>query len=232
MKRIVVILIALAAGAAAPTHGATVVTQFEAILGSAGVISGGSPASTESATGLATFILTQPDGDPSATTLSYSIQLFDLDLDGTITPFPETDDNVTAIHIHNTLLLPDGSPAPSGDTAGTLHLLNIFGVPRGGDDDDDMTFNAVAGTVQGLWEDTDATPLEPMAPTLPVSSSDVLTPLFAGDTFLMIHTSQFSGGAIGGFITQVPEPSSFAVCCLTLGGCVIGARPRRRSRTA
>lgn len=218
--------IAITLAAPSFVSAATIVTQYEASLNSANVISGGANSSTAPSSATAIFTLTQPDGNPSATTLSYSIQLTDLDLDGSITP-GSTDDNVTAIHLHNTALLANLSPNLLGDTAGTQHVLNIFGVPRGGDDDDDMVFNAAAGTVTGLWEDTDATPLEPMAPTFPISS--VISGLQNGDFFLMVHTSEYPGGAIGGFITPVPEPSTGVLAILGIAG-LVGVAYRKRSR--
>lgn len=222
------IVLTLAFTLAAPSlaSAATIVTQYEATLNSANVISGGINSSAATSSATATFTLTKPDGNPAGTTLSYNIQLTDLDLDGTITP-GSTDDNVTAIHLHNVALLANLSPNLLGDTAGTQHVLNIFGVPRGGDDDDDMVFNAAAGTVAGLWEDSDATPLEPMAPTFPISS--VLSGLQNGDFFLMVHTSEYPGGAIGGFITPVPEPSTGVLALLGMVG-LFGFAYRKRSR--
>jgi len=78
-------------------------------------------------------------------TLSYDIRLTNLDLDGLQTDGPGNEgDDVTAIHLHDVTecVMPNCIP---GDTAGTLHVLNIFGIPRGGDDNDDMVFDAVAG---------------------------------------------------------------------------------------
>jgi len=206
------------------------VTHFKADLNSTSVISGGVNASTAPSTGTAVFTLFQPEGNPSATTLSYSIQLTDLDLDGSITP-SNTADNVTAIHVHNTALFANLTPNLTSDTAGTQHVFNIFGAPRGGDDDDDMVFNAAAGTVTGVWEDSDATPLEAFAPSFPIS--DVVSGLQNGDFFLMIHTSAFPGGAIGGFIAPVPEPSTGVLAVLGVV-CLAGmaSRKRRRDRLA
>jgi hypothetical protein len=134
-------------------------------LTSGQVVSGGVHGSTATATGRAEFILTHNPAAPELTTLRYEIHLFDLDLDGLQTPGVGNEaDDVTAIHLHdvNVCAMPSCIP---GDTAGTLHVLNIFGLPRGGDDDDDMMFDASAGLVTGLWEDSDANPGVMPAPT-------------------------------------------------------------------
>jgi hypothetical protein len=170
------------------------------------------PGSTATATGRAEFVLTHDLAAPELTTLSYEIHLFDLDLDGLQTPGVGNEaDDVTAIHLHdvNHCVMHDCMP---GDTAGTLHVLNIFGVPRGGDDDDDMMFDPSAGLVTGLWENTDADSTAMPAPTLPVS--DVVDLLASGDVFLMLHTNGFPHGAIGGFVTQIPEPTAATLAAL------------------
>lgn len=198
------------------------ITNFYATLRSENVISGGSQASTETATGMATFTLTEFAGDPGATTLSYNITLSFLDLDGGQT-VGDLGDNVTAIHIHNLNLLANGSPNIAGDTAGTRHVLNIFGLPRA--DDDDMSSNAPAGTVSGLWDDGDLN-LDPPGPTEKIS--DVLTELKSGELFIMVHNNEFSGGAIGG--TLVPEPSAWGMGIVGLIALVTSVAFRRWSR--
>jgi hypothetical protein len=199
-------------------------TRFVADLSSSSVVAGGMHGSTATATGRAEFILTHDAAAPELTTLIYEIRLFDLDLDGLQTPGVGNEaDDVTAIHVHdvNVCVMHDCMP---GDTAGTLHVLNIFGMPRGGDDDDDMMFDPAAGLVTGLWENTDADPLAMPAPTVPVS--DVVGLLGAGDVFLMVHTNAFPHGALGGFVTQVPEPSAFFLLSVFAACMAIAARRR------
>ncbi len=202
---------------------AQTVTHFVAELSSANVIAAGVNASTDPATGMAFFTLTQP-ADPAATTLSYDIHLNGLDLDGLQTPgMGNEGDNVTAIHLHDVRQCV--SPACGvGDTAGTMHVLNIFGIPRGGDDDD-MTYNPVAGTVRGLWDDADADPAQSPAPTFPISQ--VASDLLGGNFFLMVHDNDFPNGAIGGLLRQVPEPSSWLLVAVAMTAVAVGRRTRR-----
>ena len=179
------------------------VTYFEADLRSENVIRGGVVASSATGTGRATFKLTQPS-DMSPATLEYNLQFVGLDLDG-IQTIGVTADDVTAIHIHDLNRWVDGSENSSLDTADTLHVLNVFGVPRGGDDGD-MKFDGAAATVTGLWSDSDASLPGVAAPTTTLTSS--LPMLISEDLFLMVHTTEFQRGAIGGHLRLVPEPSS------------------------
>ncbi len=179
------------------------VTYFEADLKSANVVRGGAVASTATGTGRATLKLTQPS-DMSPATLEYNLEFSGLDLNGFQT-IGVTDDDVTAIHIHDLNRLIDGSENSGPDTADTLHVLNVFGVPRGGDDAD-MMFDAEAATVSGIWSDADASLPGLDAPTTTLTAS--LPMLMNEELFMMVHTTEFQRGAIGGSLRLVPEPSS------------------------
>ena len=195
---------------------ADTVTYFEAVLTSGTVVAGGVAGTSSTGTGLATFVLTEPDvGEP---TLSYHFAFDSADLDGTQTG--ALDDNVTAIHIHDTNVCVSGTCIP-GDTAGTKHILNVFGAPR--EDDADMTFDATAGTVSGLWDASDENALSPAPSGKP---GDFLTELFAGEVYVMAHTQTAPAGAYGGFLVEVPEPMS-VVLFATAGLGLIGVRRRR-----
>ena len=105
-------------------------------------------------------------------TLTYSFLLAGLDLDGLQTPMDSTDD-VTAMHFHD---------APPGSNSGI-----VFGLIMPNDDLDDLIVDPVAGTLTGIWENTDSKPL-----------SGQLANLLAGGLYLNVHTTVFMGGAIRG----------------------------------
>ncbi len=191
------------------------ITHFTADINSGAVISQGVVGTGSTASGVGQFVLTQPDGNPNGTTLSYFIQLSGIDLDGAQTPSPL--DNVTAVHLHNVTECSPVSPqCLPGDTALTKHVLNIFGAPRL--DDDDLVVDPVAGTLSGLWDvsDTDLT----FPPTLSIADPAVLNLLFNGDIYFLLHTNEYPGGAIGGQLRVVPEPSQLVPCLIGLLGAV------------
>ena len=183
---------------------------FQANLVADNVIAGGSPGSASTATGTASFVLEYDAANPSATTLSYDIQIVGADLDGSQTP--DLNDDITAIHLHDLNTCMATSCVP-GDSAGTLHTLNIFGMPR--NDDADMMFFPADGRVTGLWDASDANNLMPAPSFAPEEFVDELK---SGELFLMLHTREFSSGAFGGQL--VPEPGSAALllCGLPIAG--------------
>lgn len=209
-------------------HAHTTVSRFRANL-SAAVVQPQKPSHASStATAVAEFVLTYNENDPSATTLTYNVQFNGLDL------APSDNDNllddITAIHIHDTTVCANASLCGDGmggqipgSTAGTRHVLNIFGMPRGGDDDDVQAF-ADDERITGIWEPTDANDLMP-APTQSIADPAILDLLFAGDLAVMVHTNLVPTGEIGGFILQVPEPGSLTLALITLG--MLGVRRRQ-----
>lgn len=209
------------------TASAFVDTTFVAELDFTTVRLGGVPAPAFPATATATFVLSEPEaGDTGEATVSYSIQLEGLDLDGFQTT--SLDDNVTAIHVHDITDNIDNNGGSKVDvnTGDTQHVLNIFGMPRGGDDDDDLMADPIAGTLSGLWEDSDAVsnPMMSLGDTFAVSAPGVIDRLKAGNYYLMIHTSNSGPGVlpggitIGGFLTAVPEPSAAVLGLLAVAG--------------
>ncbi len=188
---------------------------FQAVLSNSYVVNNGNVFSTSGATGTVVVNL-MPVANPVNTTLSYQIQLNGLDLDGMQTT--DAADNVTAIHFHDITRMPNGDPNPDSDTVGTRHELNIFGFPR--EDDADMVFDASTGTVIGLWDSSDVNPDMP-ATGIP---ADIVDELNGRKMFLMVHTTEFPKGAIGGLL--IPEPG-----CLTLllsGSCLLAILAGRR----
>ena len=128
------------------------------------------------ATGTATLTL-----NAAGDTLTYSITLVGLDLDGAQTPADAADD-VTAMHFHN---------APPGSNGGV-----VFGLISPNHDVDDLIIDPVAGTLTGAWENSDVNPL-----------SGQLANLNAGDLYLNVHTTAFGGGEIRGQVLQASVSS-------------------------
>ena len=186
--------------------GQTTITRFRAEMDESYVILGGVQGTGSNAGGYAEFTLTQ---SPTETTMSYFIQFENVDLDGTQTPDPL--DNISALHLHDITQCAPNFPQciPGTDTAGTIHVLNIFGLPR--NDDDDVVVDPVAGTISGLWDDGDASPPGTMAPSLPISDPDVLARLFNQEIALFVHTNAIPTAAAGGALMIVPEPTSAAL---------------------
>ena len=129
---------------------------FTAVLTSAKVIRGGESSSTDASIATADFTLEFDASDPASTRLNYSLTAPDFDFTGARTP--ELSDDVTAVHLHT--LLECASPTcVAGDTAGTRHVLNIFGAPR--EDDADLFVDGEASTIRGTWDPSDANTLTP-----------------------------------------------------------------------
>ncbi len=143
-------------------------TSFNASLDESQVMGG----TGSSATGSADLALSV-QGD----TLAYAITLVGLDLDGNQTPGDPSDD-VTNLHFH---------AAPPGVNGGV-----VFGLIAPGHDGDDIVIDAAAGTVTGIWENTDTNPL-----------SAQLGNLLAGGLYLNVHTTAFGGGEIRGQVLGV-----------------------------
>jgi hypothetical protein len=189
---------------------------FDFSLEPEGVISAGQPISTETSTAQAQFQLHFADGMPELTRIDYSIDVSEFDLDGTKTP--DLTDDITAIHLH-TLNECVSATCIAGDTAGTKHVLNIFGVPR--EDDADLSLVPAESLISGSWDPTDANELTP-APS--VDPNDFLGELSRGELFLMIHTRGNPAGAVGGRV--VPEPTAGALSIGAMLG--LGCYFRRR----
>ncbi len=214
-----------------PAHAAhhVSITRFRAELEASFVQPQTDPEHHEStATAVANFVLTTEAGDPGATTLSYDILFDGLEL---IPSDTNLDDDITAIHIHDTTvcvfdsLCGDGNGGQVPDsTVGTRHVLNIWGAPRNGDDDNDVQTFPLESRITGRWDPTDANTLTP-APTQSIADPAILDLLFAGKLALMVHTNLVGSGEIGGFLVQVPEPSSILLALAAVGMIVV-----RRSR--
>ena len=150
------------------------------------------------------------------TALSFTATIFNIDVTGSQTP--DTNDNLTAAHIHASSNPGFTPPATAGVVWG------FFGLPFNNINPNDQVntpfATGVGGTFSGTWN-------------LPEGNNTTLAAqlpnILAGRSYMNFHTTQFGGGEIRGAITAVPEPSTMM---LLSGGLAILARARRRRTNA
>jgi hypothetical protein len=146
--------------------------------------------------GTAQFILNE-----TATALSFTATVFNLDVTGLQTP-NDTNDNLGAAHIHAGAFGASGGVvwgflgAPDNDIIGVPFVATPF-------------TDAVGGTFSGTWDLTEGNSTHTLA--------SQLANIRAGNTYINFHTPQFPGGEIRGQI--VPDAGSTAAM---LGLVVIG----------
>ena len=182
--------------------------HYRAELTSAGVLLGGQMISSEASVGTATLRVEYDESDLENAIIYYEVNAEGLDFDGAQTA--ALGDDATAVHFHD--ITTCVSPACiAGDTAGTKHVLNAFGVPR--EDDADLEIFASEHRIVGRWDRSDANTMTP-APSL--TPSQILDPLANGEIHLIIHSRDNPQGAIGGQFVLVPEPSGLTLLIIGL----------------
>ena len=186
-------------------------TEFFAELSPAQVVAkngAASPDGVSSASGTATLSLNDTQDQ-----LSYMITFSGIDLDGLQTSDPN--DDATGLHLHV------GAAGTNGP-----HTLNILAAPS--EDDDDLIVDPVAGTLQGIWDDSDVVASPPFSPGDTKPLSDFINDLLAGNLYFQLHTTGFPAPDTGELRGQVvPEPTALALLGTVA---VIGVSKRRRRR--
>ncbi len=124
---------------------------------------------------------------------------------GTGNGFANLTGNASAGHIHG--------PTASG---GTAAFTQTAGVKYGLDSLAGWNSNAANGGFSG---------------TVNILATDVAA-LLNGQFYVNVHTAANGSGEIRGFLTAVPEPSSFAMICLAVSGASFGFLRSRRKKTA
>jgi len=128
----------------------------------------------------------------------------------------------TASHIHA------ATPTPFTGTAGVATTTPTFpGFPLG----------VTAGTYDNLFDLLAASTYNSAfvtanGGTTASAEAALLAAIAQGRAYLNIHTSNFTGGEIRGFLVAVPEPASWALMLLGFGATGIALRRRRTSLVA
>ena len=140
--------------------------------------------------GTATFVI-----DSTNTSMTFTATIYNIDVTGTQTP--DTNDNLTAAHIHAGATV---SPATNGGV-----VWGFFGSPQNDNNPRDIVLtpfaNGVGGTFTGKWDapEGNGTTLAAQLPNL-----------LAGRAYINFHTTQVGGGELRGNITLAPGISTGA----------------------
>jgi CHRD domain/PEP-CTERM motif len=65
--------------------------------------------------------------------------------------------------------------------------------------------------------------------TTALAEAALFSGITAGRAYLNIHTSNFPGGEIRGFLVGVPEPGTLGMLCLGMAGLLTGIARRARA---
>ena len=158
-----------------------------------------------------------PTGSPGTGFAQVTIDTAANTMDVMVT-FSGLTSGTTASHIHCCTAL------PGTGTAGVATTVPTFtGFPLG----------VMSGTYDHTFDMSLASSYNPVfvtnnGGTVASAEAALLAGLSAGDAYLNIHTTNFGGGEIRGFLTAVPEPSTWAMMILGFAG--IGFMAYRRSR--
>jgi CHRD domain len=146
--------------------------------------------------GNATFEL-----NDAQTALSFTANIFNIDVTGTQTP--DTFDNLVNAHIH--------APAPPGTNAGVV--WGFFGTPDNDNLPDNLVVTPFASGVGGIFSSIWNLPEGNAGTNLAAQIPNLL----AGRAYINFHTVQFAGGEIRGQINPVPVPGALPLLASALG---------------
>jgi hypothetical protein len=157
--------------------------------------------------GFATFVL-----NDAQTALTMNATIFNIDVTGTQTA--DTNDNLTAAHIH--VGQPPGMNAPV--------RWGFFGAPDNDNNPDQLVVtpfvSGVGGTFSSVWDQPEGNAGTTLTSNLPQ--------ILAGLSYLNFHTMQFGGGEIRGQILRAPDSgSSLLLLGLALTGMLITLQRRK-----
>jgi hypothetical protein len=131
--------------------------------------------------------------------------------------------NTTLAHIH----APNASQLPSGDPPNPT-----FGVATPQPAFPGFPLGVTAGSHDTLLDLTQAASwngsyITNNGGTTAGAEAALATALTQGRAYYNVHTSQFGGGEIRGFLTLVPEPSAFALAGVGVFGAIAAGRRRK-----
>lgn len=157
--------------------------------------------------GVGTLVL-----NSARTAITMTVTIFDIDVTGSQTA--DTNDNLTAAHIH--VGAAPGSNAPV--------RWGFFGAPDNDNNPDNLVVtpfaSGVGGTFTSVWDLDEGNAGTTLATNLPS--------ILAGLSYINFHTVQFGGGEIRGqLLFSVPEPSSAIALGTGIAGLVLFGLRRR-----
>jgi len=159
--------------------------------------------------GTASFLI-----NDALTSMTFTATIFGIDFTGSQSV--DTNDNLTAAHIH-------AAPTVTPTTNGPV-VWGFFGAPFNDNSPNDVViapFNGVGGVISGKWDLNEGNNT-----TLTAQLPNILS----GHAYINFHTTQFGGGEIRGAINVVPEPSLVLLVGIGLVA-IIGLHRRRRMAT-
>ncbi|WP_337174127.1 CHRD domain-containing protein [Paludisphaera sp.] len=158
--------------------------------------------------GVGTLVL-----NSARTAITMTVTIYDIDVTGSQTA--DTNDNLTAAHIHVGATFGGNAPVRWG----------FFGAPDNDNDPSDLVVtpfsSGVGGTFSSVWNLNEGNAGTTLTDNLPA--------ILAGLSYINFHTSQFPGGEIRGQIIFVPEPSSVIALGAGIAGLGLLASRRRRA---
>ena len=149
--------------------------------------------------------------DSAQTFMTFTATIFNIDVTGSQTP--DTNDNLGNAHIH-------AGPAVTPTTNGPV-VWGFFGAPFNDNSPNDAVVTpfatGVGGTFSGKWD---------MGEGNNTTLAAQLPNIFAGNSYINFHTTQFPGGEVRGAIQPIPEPETYALMLAGLGAVSLVARKR------
>ena len=143
--------------------------------------------------------------------MTFSATVFNIDFTGSQSA--DVNDNLGNAHIHA------GVPATPGQNLPVV--WGFIGAPFNDNNPNDVVVtpfaSGVGGTVSGKWDAAEGnnTTLAAQLPNI-----------FAGNSYINFHTTQFPGGEVRGAIQPIPEPETYALMLAGFGAVSLVARKR------